>query len=103
MIDEKVMKEVIKLHRQQFYYESKNGEPINQMRMLYNYVQNLRMIEHIHNNRDIELKYYNCIQKIMENIMAWEAIDDADNNEKNLMNKKLKQAIKEIEIEFDFL
>lgn len=102
MIDEKVMKEVLKLHRQS-YYESKNGEPINQMRMLYNYVQNLRMIEHIHNNRDIELKYYNCIQKIMENIMAWEAIDDADNNEKNLMNKKLKQAIKEIEIEFDFL
>jgi len=102
MIDEKVMKEVLKLHRQS-YYESKNGEPINQMRMLYNYVQNLRMIEHIHNNRDIELKYYNCIQKIMENIMAWEAIDDADNNEKNLMNKKLKQAIKEIEIEFDFV
>lgn len=102
MIDEKVMKEVLKLHRQS-YYESKNGEPINQMRMLYNYVQNLRMIEHIHNNRDIELKYYNCIQKIMKNIMDWEAIDDADNNEKNLMNKKLKQAIKEIEIEFDFL
>lgn len=35
--------------------------------------------------------------------MAWEAIDDADKNRKNLMNKKLKQAIKEIEIEFDFL
>ena len=52
MIDEKVMKEVLKLHRQS-YYESKNGEPINQMRILYNYVQNLRMIEHIHNNRDI--------------------------------------------------
>ena len=102
MIDEKVMKEVLKLHRQS-YYESKHSEPIIQMRMLYNYVQNLRMIEHIHNNRDIELKYYNCIQKIMENIMAWEAIDDADNNEKNLMNKKLKQAIKEIEIEFDFV
>lgn len=95
MIDEKLMKDVLKLHRQS-YYESKHSEPIIQMRMLYNYVQNLRMIEHIHNNRDIELKYYNCIQKIMENIMAWEAIDDADNNEKNLMNKKLKQAIKEI-------
>ena len=102
MIDEKVMKEVLKLHRQS-YYESKHSEPIIQMRMLYNYVQNLRMIEHIKNNRDGELKYYNCIQKIMENIMAWEAIDDADNNEKNLMNKKLKQAIKEIEIEFDFV
>lgn len=102
MIDEKVMKEVLKLHRQS-YYESKQGEPINQMRMLYNYVQNLRMIEHIKNNRDGELKYYHCIQKIMDNIMAWEAIDDGDVDEKNLMDKKLKQAIKEIEIEFDFL
>ena len=102
MIDEKVMKEVLKLHRQS-YYESKQGEPINQMRMLYNYVQNLRMSEHIHNNRDGELKYYHCIQKIMDNIMTWEAIDDADLNGKNLMDKKLKQAIKEIEIEFDFL
>ena len=35
--------------------------------------------------------------------MTWEAIDDADLNGKNLMDKKLKQAIKEIEIEFDFL
>lgn len=102
MIDEKLMKEVLALHRQS-YYESKNGEPINQMRMLYNYVQNLIMIEHIKNNRDGELKYYNCIQKIMENIIALEAIDDADKNGKNLMDKKLKQAIKEIEIEFDFV
>ena len=102
MNDEKLMKDVLKLHRLA-YYESKNGEPINQMRMLYNYVQNLRMIEHIKNNRDGELKYYNCIQKIMKNIMAWEAIDDADNNGRNLMDKKLKQAIKEIEIEFDFV
>ena len=102
MIDEKVMKEVLKLNRQS-YYESKQGEPINQMRMLYNYVQNLRMIEHIKNNMDGELKYYHCIQKIMDNIMAWEAIDDEDLNGKNLMDKKLKQAIKEIEIEFDFV
>ena len=102
MIDEKVMKEVLKLLRQS-YYKSKQGEPINQMRMLYNYVQNLRMIEHIKNNMDGELKYYHCIQKIMDNIMAWEAIDDEDLNGKNLMDKKLKQAIKEIEIEFDFV
>lgn len=102
MIDEKSMKDVLKLHRQS-YYDSKNLEPINQLRMLYNYVQNLRMIEHIKNNMDSELKYYNCIQKIMENIMAWEAIEDSDKNGKNLMDKKLKQAIKEIEIEFDFL
>lgn len=102
MIDEKVMKEVLELHRQS-YYESKHCEPIIQMRMLYNYVQNLRMVEHTKNNRDGELKYYNCIQKIMDNIMAWEAIDDADKNGKNLMDKKLKQAIKEIEIEFDFM
>lgn len=102
MIDLKMMKDVIKLHRQT-YYESKAGEPINQMRMLYNYVQNLRMVEHLKNNRDGELKYYHCTQKIMDNIMAWEAIDDADKNGKNLMDKKLKQAIKEIEIEFDFM
>lgn len=102
MIDEKVMKEVLKLHRQS-YYESKHSEPIIQMRMLYNYVQNLRMVEHIKNNRESELKYYHCTQKIMENIMNWEAIDDADTNGKNLMDKKLKQAIKEIEIEFDFV
>lgn len=102
MIDEKSMKDVLKLHRQS-YYDSKNLEPINQLRMLYNYVQTLRIIEHIHNNSDMELKYYNCIQKIMENIMAWEAIEDSDTNEKNLMDKKLKQAIKEIEIEFDFV
>ena len=102
MIDEKSMKDVLKLHRQS-YYDSKNLEPINQLRILYNYVQNLRIIEHIHNNSDMELKYYNCIQKIMENIMAWEAIEDSDTNEKNLMDKKLKQAIKEIEIEFDFV
>ena len=102
MIDEKSMKDVLKLHRQS-YYDSKNLEPINQLRMLYNYVQTLRIIEHIHNNRDMELKYYNCIQKIMENIMAWEAIEDSDKNGKNLMDKKLKQAIKEIEIEFDFV
>ena len=49
MIDEKSMKDVLKLHRQS-YYGSKNLEPINQMRMLYNYVQNLRIIEHINNN-----------------------------------------------------
>ena len=102
MIDEKTMKDVIKLHRKT-YYDSKNLEPINQMRMLYNYVQNLRMVEHIKNNMDMELKYYNCNQKIMNNIISWEAIDNADTNEKNLMDKKLKQAIKEIEIEFDFL
>lgn len=102
MIDEKLMKDVLKLHRQS-YYESKHSEPIIQMRMLYNYVQNLRMVEHIKNNRDSELKYYHCTQKIMENIMNWEAIDDADTNGKNLMDKKLKQAIKEIEIEFDFV
>ena len=93
MIDEKSMKDVLKLHRQS-YYDSKNLEPINQMRMLYNYVQNLRIIE---------LKYYNCIQKIMENIMAWESIEVSDKNGMDLMDKKLKQAIKEIEIEFDFL
>lgn len=102
MIDEKLMKDVLKLHRQS-YYESKHSEPIIQMRMLYNYVKNLRMVEHIKNNRDSELKYYHCTQKIMENIMNWEAIDDADTNGKNLMDKKLKQAIKEIEIEFDFV
>lgn len=102
MIDEKSMKDVLKLQRQS-YYERKNSKPINKMRMLYNYVQNLRMIEHIKNNMDSELKYYNCIQKIMENIMAWESISDSDVNGKNLMDKKLKQAIKEIEIEFDFL
>lgn len=102
MIDEKLMKEVLELHRQS-YYESKHNEPIIQMRMLYNYVQNLRMVEHIKNNRDRELKYYHCTQKVMENIMSWEAIDDADKNGKNLMDKKLKQAIKEIEIEFDFV
>lgn len=102
MIDEKSMKDVLKLHRQS-YYDSKNSKPINKMRMLYNYVQNLRMIEHIKNNMDSELKYYNFIQKIMENIMAWESISDSDVNGKNLMDKKLKQAIKEIEIEFDFL
>ena len=102
MIDEKSMKDILKLHRQT-YYDSKNLEPINQLRMLYNYVQTLRIIEHIHNNSDMELKYYNCIQKIMENIMAWEAIEDSDTNGKNLMDKKLKQAIKEIEIEFDFV
>lgn len=102
MIDEKLMKDVLKLHRQS-YYESKQSEPIIQMRMLYNYVQNLRMVEHIKNNRDSELKYYHCIQKIMENIMDWEAIEDSDKNGKNLMDKKLKQAIKEIEIEFDFV
>lgn len=102
MIDLKMMKDVLKLHRQT-YYESKDGEPINQMRMLYNYVQNLRMVEHLKNNRDSELKYYHCTQKIMENIMDWEAIDDADKNKKNLMDKKLKQVIKEIEIEFDFV
>ena len=102
MIDEKVMKEVLKLHRQS-YYESKHSEPIIQMRMLYNYVQNLRMVEHLKNNRDGELKYYHCIQKIMDNIMTWESIDDADKNGKNLMDKKLKQVIKEIEIEFDFV
>lgn len=102
MIDEKLMKDVLKLHRQS-YYESKHSEPIIQMRMLYNYVQNLRMVEHIKNNRDSKLKYYHCTQKIMENIMNWEAIDDADTNGKNLMDKKLKQAIKEIEIEFDFV
>ena len=73
------------------------------MRMLYNYVQNLRIIEHINNNRDMELKYYNCIQKIMENIMAWESIEVSDKNGMDLMDKKMKQAIKEIEIEFDFL
>ena len=82
MIDEKLMKDVLKLHRQS-YYESKNDEPINQMRMLYNYVQNLRMIEHIKNNRDGELNYYHCIQKIMNNIMAWESIDDGDEDGKN--------------------
>ena len=102
MIDEKSMKDVLKLHRQS-YYDSKNLEPINQMRMLYNYVQNLRIIEHINNNRDMELKYYNCIQKTMENIMAWESIEVSDKNGMDLMDKKLKQAIKEIEIEFDFL
>ena len=102
MIDEKSMKDVLKLHRQS-YYDSKNLEPINQMRMLYNYVQNLRIIEHINNNRDMELKYYNCIQKIMENIMAWESIEVSDKTGMDLMDKKLKQAIKEIEIEFDFL
>ncbi len=102
MIDEKLIKDVLKLHRKS-YYEIKHREPINQIRMLYNYVQNLRMFEHIKNNMDSELKYYNCIQKIMDNITAWEAIDDADKNRKNLMNKKLKQAIKEIEIEFDFV
>ena len=102
MIDEKSMKDILKLHRQT-YYDSKNLEPINQLRILYNYVQNLRIIEHIHNNMDMELKYYNCIQKIMENIMSWEAIEDSDTNEKNLIDKKLKQAIKEIEIEFDFV
>lgn len=102
MIDEKLMKEVLKLHRQS-YYESKQSEPIIQMRMLYNYVQNLRMVEHIKNNRDSELKYYHCTQKIMDNIIEWEAIDDSDKNKKNLMDKKLKQAIKEIEIEFDFV
>lgn len=102
MIDLKTMKDVLKLHRQT-YYESKAGEPINQMRMLYNYVQNLRMVEHLKNNRDSELKYYHCTQKIMENIMNWEAIDDTDKNKKDLMDKKLKQVIKEIEIEFDFV
>lgn len=102
MIDEKVMKEVLQLHRQS-YYESKHCEPIIQMRMLYNYVQNLRMVEHTKNNRDSELKYYHCIEKIMKNIMAWEAIEDSDKNGKDLMDKKLKQAIKEIEIEFDFV
>ena len=102
MIDEKMMKEVLKLHRQT-YYESKGYEPINQMRMLYNYVQNLRMLEHLKNNRDGELKYYNCTQKIMDNIMEWEAIANADKNKKVLMDKKLKQVIKEIEIEFDFV
>lgn len=102
MIDEKMMKEVLKLHRQS-YYESKGYEPINQMRMLYNYVQNLRMLEHLKNNRDGELKYYNCTQKIMDNIMEWEAIANADKNKKVLMDKKLKQVIKEIEIEFDFV
>ena len=102
MIDEKMMKEVLKLHKQS-YYESKGYEPIIQMRMLYNYVQNLRMVEHIKDNRDGELKYYHCTEKIMENIMEWEAIADADKNGKNLMDKKLKQVIKEIEIEFDFV
>ena len=102
MIDEKIMKDVLKLHKKS-YYESKGYEPINQMRMLYNYVQNLRMVEHIKNNRDGELKYYHCTQKIMDNIMTWESIDDADKNGKNLMDKKLKQVIKEIEIEFDFV
>ena len=102
MIDEKMMKEVLKLHRQS-YYESKGYETINQMRMLYNYVQNLRMLEHLKNNRDGELKYYNCTQKIMDNIMEWEAIANADKNKKVLMDKKLKQVIKEIEIEFDFV
>lgn len=102
MIDEKLMKEVLKLHRQS-YYESKQSEPIIQMRMLYNYVQNLRIVEHIKNNRDSELKYYHCTQKIMENIMAWEAIEVSDKNGRDLMDKKLKQAIKEIEIEFDFV
>lgn len=101
MIDEKMMIDVLKLHKQT-YYETKDCEPIIQLRMLYNYVQNLRMIEHLKNNRNGELKYYHCIQKIMDNIMAWEAIDDADKNGKDLMDKKLKQAIKEIEIEFDF-
>jgi hypothetical protein len=102
MIDEKIMKDVLKLHKQS-YYESKGYEPINQMRMLYNYVQNLRMVEHLKNNRDGELKYYHCTQKIMDNIIEWEAIDDSDKNKKNLMDKKLKQVIKEIEIEFDFV
>lgn len=102
MIDEKSMKDVIKLQRQSYYY-SKNLEPINQLRMLYNYVQNLRMVEHLHNNKDVELKYYHCTQKIMDNITALESIDVADKNGRVLMNKKLKQAIKEIEIEFDFV
>ena len=35
--------------------------------------------------------------------MDWKAIGNSDTNEKNLMDKKLKQAIKEIEIEFDFV
>ena len=102
MIDLKMMKDVLKLHKQS-YYESKGYEPINQMRMLYNYVQNLRMVEHLKNNRDGELKYYHCTQKIMDNIMEWEAIADTDKNKKDLMDKKLKQVIKEIEIEFDFV
>ena len=62
MIDEKLMKDVLKLHRQS-YYESKHSEPIIQMRMLYNYVQNLRMVEHIKNNRDSELKYHQLLPK----------------------------------------
>ena len=102
MLDEKTMQDVLKLHKQS-YYETKNMEPINQMRMLYNLVQNLRMIEHMHNNKDGELKYYHCTQKIMDNIIAWEGISDSDKNGKNLMDKKLKQVIKEIEIEFDFV
>ena len=35
--------------------------------------------------------------------MAWESIEVSDKNGMDLMDKKLKQAIKEIEIEFDFL
>ena len=102
MLDEKLMKDVLKLHKEEYYRSKETCEPVNQMRMLYNYVQNLRMVEHINKNKDAEYKYYKCTEKIMSHIIDYENAQ-SNNLDLSLYDKMLRQAIKEIEIEFDFV